>query len=107
MTNSSLRPGFEGKLTAFLAASPIYAREGWYLEDILRLKSTPAGASELLITTLFDHLRVSGCQFATLGTASLVGVESQRDHPVVRWVLLHNRRDTSGVPAREDVFRQS
>jgi phosphatidylglycerol lysyltransferase len=78
---------FEGKLTAFLAASPIYAREGWYIEDIIRLKSTPAGASELLITTLLDHLRISRCQFATLGTAPLVGVESQRDYPVVRWAL--------------------
>ena len=78
---------FEGKLTAFLAASPIYTREGWYLEDIIRLKSTPAGASELLITTMLDYLRVSGCRFATLGTAPLVGVESQRDYPVIRWAL--------------------
>ncbi len=78
---------FEGRLIAFLAASPIYARKGWYLEDIIRLKSTPAGASELLITTLLDHLRVSRCQFATLGTAPLAGIEAQRGYPVARWAL--------------------
>src|SRR5258706_14806614 len=37
-----------GKLVGFLAASPMPARRGWYLEDVLREPDAPQGTATLL-----------------------------------------------------------
>ena len=38
----------EGNLVGFLAASPMPARDGWYLEDVLRLPNAPSGTADLV-----------------------------------------------------------
>ncbi|MDT5271283.1 MAG: hypothetical protein QOH49_3469 [Acidobacteriota bacterium] len=43
----------EGRLLGLLAASPIPARSGWYLEDVLRRPDAPPGTADLLIVTAF------------------------------------------------------
>lgn len=58
-----------GKLVGFLAASPIPARDGWYLEDVLRSKNAPNGTTDLLVVEVLDSLKRSGAKLATLGTA--------------------------------------
>jgi phosphatidylglycerol lysyltransferase len=58
-----------GKLVGFLAASPIPARDGWYLEDVLRSKNAPNGTTDLLVVEVLDALKRSGAKLATLGTA--------------------------------------
>jgi phosphatidylglycerol lysyltransferase len=58
-----------GKLVGFLAASPIPARDGWYLEDVLRSKNAPNGTTDLLVVEVLDSLKQSGAKLATLGTA--------------------------------------
>ena len=60
-----------GKLVGFLAASPIPARDGWYLEDVLRAKNAPNGTNDLLIVEVLDLLKRSGAKLATLGTAPM------------------------------------
>ena len=60
-----------GKLVGFLAASPIPARDGWYLEDVLRSKNAPNGTTDLLIVEVLKSLKQSGVKLATLGTALL------------------------------------
>jgi len=60
-----------GRLIGFLAASPIPAREGWYLEDVLRLPSAPVGTADLLVVEALNFLRLEGAKIATLGTAPL------------------------------------
>ena len=60
-----------GKLVAFLAASPIPARKGWYLEDVLREPDAPAGAATLLVFEALQALKKDGAELATLGTAPL------------------------------------
>jgi len=60
-----------GKLVGFLAASPIPARDGWYLEDVLRSKNAPNGTTDLLVVEVLDALKRSGAKLATLGTALL------------------------------------
>jgi len=60
-----------GKLVGFLAASPIPAREGWYLEDVLRLPDAPNGTSDLLVVKTLEYLKRDGAKLATLGTAPL------------------------------------
>ena len=71
-----------GKLVGFLAASPIPARDGWYLEDVLRAKDAPNGTSDLLVVEVLDLLKRAGAKLATLGTAPMA-MEGQV-HPQVR-----------------------
>ena len=58
----------KGRLVGFLAASPIPARDGWYLEDVLRSKDAPNGTNDLLVVEVLDSLKRSGARLATLGT---------------------------------------
>ena len=70
-----------GKLVGFLAASPIPARDGWYLEDVLRSKDAPNGTTDLLVVEVLDSLKRDGARLATLGT-TLMATEGVADHGV-------------------------
>lgn len=61
----------KGRLVGFLAASPIPARQGWYLEDVLRLPEAPNGTADLLVVEALNLLKRDGAKLATLGTAPL------------------------------------
>ncbi|MEP6742153.1 MAG: DUF2156 domain-containing protein [bacterium] len=75
------------RLVGLLAASPIPARDGWYLEDVLRAPDAPAGTADLLVTETLKHLKELGAAMATLGTSPLAkdGDDdiSTHDHPVI------------------------
>ncbi len=60
-----------GKLVGVLAASPIPAREGWYLEDVVRAHNAPDGTSDLLVFEALKALAAQGAKLATLGTVPL------------------------------------
>jgi len=60
-----------GKLVGFLAASPIPARRGWYLEDVLREPDAPQGTATLLVVEALAQLKAEGAALATLGTSPL------------------------------------
>ena len=60
-----------GELIGFLSASPIPAREGWYLEDVLRLPNAPVGTADLLVVEALNLLKLEGAKIATLGTSPL------------------------------------
>jgi lysylphosphatidylglycerol synthetase-like protein (DUF2156 family) len=60
-----------GKLVGFLAASPIPARKGWYLEDVLRGPEAPQGTATRLIVEALARLKAEGAELATLGTSPL------------------------------------
>jgi len=61
----------DGKLVGFLAASPIPARKGWYLEDVLREPDAPQGTATLLVVEALAKLKAEGAALATLGTSPL------------------------------------
>lgn len=61
----------DGELVGLLAASPIPARRGWYLEDVLRRADAPRGTADLLVHHALNALRAEGADTATLGTALL------------------------------------
>lgn len=61
----------ENRLVGLLAASPIPAREGWYLEDVLRYPDSPNGTTDLLIFEALKSLAEEGAKIATLGTVPL------------------------------------
>src|SRR5437763_3097178 len=60
-----------GALVGFLAASPVPARGGWYLEDVLRAPDAPQGTADLLVVEALTRLAASGARIATLGTSPL------------------------------------
>ncbi|HKC86683.1 MAG TPA: DUF2156 domain-containing protein [Blastocatellia bacterium] len=67
----------DGKLEGMLVCSPIYARDGWYLEDLIRRPGAERGVSELLIVEALKRFAAEGAGVATLGTSPLAGVEPQ------------------------------
>jgi len=64
----------EDKLQAFMACSPIYGKNGWYLEDLIRDQAAPNGCTELLVTETLRLLAMEGYDMATLGLAPLSGL---------------------------------
>jgi phosphatidylglycerol lysyltransferase len=84
---------------AFTILSPVPARHGWLVEQIVRGRHAPNGTAELLIDSAMRAVAESGSCYATLGLSPL----SERA-PVVavspplwlrltlRWVRLHGAR---------------
>ena len=62
----------DGKLIGLLSASPIPARKGWYLEDVINEPDAPQGTATLLVVEALKRLKEEGAAIATLGTAPLV-----------------------------------
>jgi phosphatidylglycerol lysyltransferase len=61
----------DNKLVGFLAASPMPARDAWYLEDVLRSPDAPGGTADLLVVETLSYLKRDGAKLATLGTSPL------------------------------------
>ena len=80
-----------GRLVGLLAASPIPARDGWYLEDVLRAPDAPRGTADLLVFETLQRLKAEGATMTTLGTAPLAreGEDdiSTHDHPTIERAL--------------------
>jgi phosphatidylglycerol lysyltransferase len=60
-------------LCGLLGLIPVYARDGWFLEDLLRAPDAPNGTSELLIDRAMRETAADGCEYVTLGLAPLAG----------------------------------
>ena len=63
----------DGRAVAFLQLPPIFAREGWLFQNLVRSPEAPNGTTELLIDTALRDVGDDGCRFATLGLAPLSG----------------------------------
>jgi phosphatidylglycerol lysyltransferase len=74
-----------GELVGFLAASPIPARDGWYLEDFLRRPDAPQGTADLLVLEALTKFAAEGARLATLGTSPLAP-EGEREVPTVDYL---------------------
>ena len=77
-----------GELVAFAVAVPIYARGGWFLEDLIRHSNAPNGSVELLIDAAMRQFAAEGSRYATLGLAPLSGDVNR----VLRFTRKHTRR---------------
>ena len=81
-------------MVGFLVATPIPARNGWLVEQIVRGKNAPNGTAEILLREAALKLESMGADMITLGLAPL----AQRAHPHFdrspRWlhILLNNLR---------------
>ena len=78
LSNSSEKLYFlaerEGEPIGFLAAVPVFGRQGWFFEDVIRVSEAPNGTSELLIHEAMSFVQARGESFVTLGLAPLAGV---------------------------------
>jgi len=72
------------KIVGLLACSPIPARNGWYLEDIIRDDDAPVGVTELLFQETVAALRAEGATCATLGMAALADCDPAHQPPAHR-----------------------
>lgn len=61
-------------LAGLLVAVPIYARNGWFLEDLVTDRAAPNGTSETLIEAALRSLARDGVEYATMGLAALAGL---------------------------------
>lgn len=88
-----------GRVVGFLVASPIPARAGWLVEQIVRSPHAPNGVTELLIVAAADAMASSGSVYVTLGLAPLSRRARLPDAPTPWWlrvvlsrVRAHGRR---------------
>ena len=73
-----------GRLQGYLAAVPIYARQGFYFQDFVRRADAPNGVNELLFHEAMVAMQQSGARVVTLGAAPLAGLE--KEAPQQRWL---------------------
>lgn len=88
-----------GVPVGFLVASPVPARNGWLIEQIVRGVDAPNGTAELLIDAAMRAVAAEGAAYATLGLAPLSRHSRYDDHRAppwlrltLRWLRAHGRR---------------
>jgi phosphatidylglycerol lysyltransferase len=74
-----------GVAEAVLACAYLPATGAWYFEDLARTPNAVNGATELLIVTALERLRVDGAPGAAFGMAPMRGMRDQID-PRARWL---------------------
>jgi phosphatidylglycerol lysyltransferase len=83
----------------FTVLSPVAARNGWLVEQIVRGVRAPNGTAELLIDTAMRAVATDGAVYATLGLsplserANIPGIaQPMWLDLLLRWVRVHGRR---------------
>ncbi len=61
----------DDEIMAFLVATPVPARHGWFIEQWPRSRLAPNGTTHLLVDAAMRAFAVSGAKYATLGLAPL------------------------------------
>jgi lysylphosphatidylglycerol synthetase-like protein (DUF2156 family) len=88
-----------GDVVAFTVLSPVPARDGWLVEQIVRGRRAPNGTAELLIDSAMRSVGSAEATYATLGLSPLSqrAAAPQPHQPmwlrvVLEWVRLHGSR---------------
>ena len=68
-----------GEVVCFLSAAPVFAREGWLLQHVVRDPKAPNGSTELLVDAAMRAAAAEGQRYVTMGLAPLSG-------PVSPWL---------------------
>lgn len=104
----------DNRVAGFLVASPVPARAGWLVEQLIRSPDAPNGVSEMLIHTAAQAMAGQEAKYVTLGLAPLSRRASppRRSEPwwlhaVLQWVRAHGRRfyDFDGLDAFKAKFQ--
>jgi phosphatidylglycerol lysyltransferase len=62
-----------GEVVCFLSAAPVFAREGWLLQHVIRDPRAPNGSAELMVDAAMRAALEEGRRYVTLGLAPLSG----------------------------------
>ncbi|MFH1642139.1 MAG: DUF2156 domain-containing protein [Nanoarchaeota archaeon] len=62
-------------IVGYLSCIPIYKRNGWYFEDLIRSEAAPNGTNHFLVYEAVAYLKSKEFQMATLGTSPLGNIE--------------------------------
>lgn len=88
-----------GDVVGFVVASPVPARRGWLLEQVVRGPGAPNGTAELMIDAAVRTLADEGADYLTLGLAPLSGKgrRAGAEEPwwlrgLLAWARAHGRR---------------
>lgn len=81
----------EGRIVAFLVASPVTGRNGFLIEELARSPRAPNGTSELLIDAAMNRFAAAGCTWATMGLVALA-YGTTRGNPLWLRGLMHIAR---------------
>lgn len=73
-------------VVGFLLASPVPAREGWLVEQLIRCRDAPNGTTELLLDHAMRQLAADGARYVTLGLSPL-SAHSRFDAARMPWWL--------------------
>ena len=89
----------DGNPVGYTVLSPVPAREGWLVEQIVRCADAPNGTAENLVAAAARSVAADGSRFITLGTAPLSrrGERLTARHPLWRrmvmgWLGAHGAR---------------
>lgn len=63
----------DGRIVGFAGTIPVPARNGWFLEDLVREPDAPNGTSEALVDAVLQWAASEQCEWLTLGTSPLAG----------------------------------
>jgi phosphatidylglycerol lysyltransferase len=75
-------------VVGFLVASPVPARGGWLIEQIIRGHLAPNGTAELLVDAAIRSLADSGARYVTLGLSPLSRHSGFDDRRMPSWLRL-------------------
>ncbi len=79
-----------GRVDAFLIASPIYAKNGYFLQDLIRTASSVSGVADALVVRALECLKSQGYEMASLGVSPLAGLNDpaiNTKHPYLNKIL--------------------
>ena len=79
-----------GRVDAFLVASPIYAKNGYFLQDLIRTTSSVSGVADALVVRALECLKSQGYEMASLGVSPLAGLNDpavNAKHPYLNKIL--------------------
>ena len=86
-------------IAGFLVATPVPARQGWLIEQIVRSRTAPNGTAELMLDAAVGAIETTGSRYVTLGLAPLSprGAVTNGVNPiwlrmVLGWIRVHGRR---------------
>jgi membrane associated rhomboid family serine protease len=80
------------KIEGFLACSPIFGRNGFFIHDLIRRPSSMNGVAEALTVAALTKLKADGFEFASLGTAPLAGLDTpgvNSNYKMLNKLLVH------------------
>ena len=72
-------------IEGFLACSSMYARNGYFLHDLIRAPFSINGVAEALIVHALKELKLQGYELASLGVSPLAGLDKNQYSGGLKW----------------------